>query len=353
MLKSISLQNFRSYKKSEFSFEETTLVIGPNTSGKSNLIEAIYLLSTGKSFRTDKDAQMLSFREEVGRVRGVLKDSEIEVVITNGQVNGGSQYKKFLVNGVSKRRVDFAGQLQVVLFSPQDLEIIVDSPSLRRNFLDDILEQVDRDYRLAVISYSKALRQRNALLELAQETGIRNEKQLEYWDNLVIENGNLITAKREEFINFINLSTKDIFDFAVEYDKSVISKQRLLQYKNEEMAAGVTLVGPHRDDFSIQMFNPSTSSGQATTHDIKSFGSRGQQRLAILQLKALELLFVEKILGERPTLVLDDIFSELDEDHIVLILQQIGKQQTIMTTTHREFIPKKLLKSMKIISFEK
>jgi DNA replication and repair protein RecF len=115
------------------------------------------------------------------------------------------------------------------------------------------------------------------------------------------------------------------------------------------MAAGVTLVGPHRDDFSIQMFNNSKN----TIHDIKSFGSRGQQRLAILQLKALELLFVEKVLGQRPTLILDDIFSELDEDHIVLILEQIGKQQIIMTTTHREFIPKKLLKSMKIVSFEK
>ena len=349
MLKSISLQNFRSYKKSEFSFEETTLIIGPNTSGKSNLIEAIYLLSTGKSFRTDKDVQMLKFQEEVGRVKGVLKDEEIEVVITNGQVNGGSQYKKFLVNGVSKRRVDFAGHFLAVIFSPQDLEIIVDSPSLRRNFLDEILEQVDRNYRVAAIAYVKALRQRNALLEIAQETGIRNAKQLEYWDNLVIENGNIITAKREEFISFVNSSSKDIFDFVVEYDKSVISKQRLLQYEREEMAAGVTLVGPHRDDFSIQMFNNSKN----TIHDIKSFGSRGQQRLAILQLKALELLFVEKVLGQRPTLILDDIFSELDEDHIVLILEQIGKQQIIMTTTHREFIPKKLLKSMKIVSFEK
>ena len=349
MLKSISLQNFRSYKKSEFSFEETTLVIGPNTSGKSNLIEAIYLLSTGKSFRTDKDVQMLKFQEEVGRVRGVLKDEEIEVIITNGQVNGGSQYKKFLVNGVSKRRVDFAGHFLAVIFSPQDLEIIVDSPSLRRNFLDEILEQVDRNYRVAAIAYVKALRQRNALLEIAKDSGVRNAKQLEYWDNLVIENGNIITVKREEFINFINSSAKDIFDFVVEYDKSVISKQRLLQYEREEMAAGVTLVGPHRDDFSIQMLNNSKN----TTHDIKSFGSRGQQRLAILQLKALELLFVEKVLGQRPTLILDDIFSELDEDHIVLILEQIGKQQTIMTTTHREFIPKKLLKLMKIVSFEK
>lgn len=325
------------------------MVVGPNTSGKSNLIEAIYLLSTGKSFRTDKDVQMLKFSEEVGRVKGVLKDEEIEVVITNGQVNGGSQYKKFLVNGVSKRRVDFAGHFLAVIFSPQDLEIIVDSPSLRRNFLDEILEQVDRNYRVAAIAYVKALRQRNALLEIAQETGIRNAKQLEYWDNLVIENGNIITAKREEFISFVNSSSKDIFDFVVEYDKSVISKQRLLQYEREEMAAGVTLVGPHRDDFSIQMFNNSKN----TIHDIKSFGSRGQQRLAILQLKALELLFVEKVLGQRPTLILDDIFSELDEDHIVLILEQIGKQQIIMTTTHREFIPKKLLKSMKIVSFEK
>jgi len=349
MLNSISLQNFRSYKKTEFSFEDSTLIIGPNTSGKSNLIEAIYLLSTGKSFRTDKDAQMLSFQEEVGRVKGKTEEDELEVVLTNGMVgDSGSQYKKFLVNGVAKRRVDFAGHFLSVLFSPQDLEIIVDSPSLRRNFLDQILEQVDRNYRVALIAYVKALRQRNALLELARETGTRNEKQLEYWDNLVIENGSFITAKREEFINFLNASTKDIFDFVVEYDKSVISKQRLLQYKAEEVAAGITLVGPHRDDFSIHMFG-----ADKTIHDVKFYGSRGQQRLAILQLKSLELLYVEKILGKRPALILDDIFSELDENHIVMILEEIGKQQTIMTTTHREFIPAKLLKSMKIISFVK
>jgi DNA replication and repair protein RecF len=350
VLKSISLQNFRSYKKAEFSFENSTLIIGPNTSGKSNLIEAIYLLSTGKSFRTDKDTQMLAFKEEVGRIKGVTEETELEIVLTNGKVgDNGSQYKKFLINGVARRRVDFAGHFSAVLFSPQDLEIIVASPSLRRNFLDEILEQADRNYRVALVAYVKALRQRNALLEQVRETGSRNEKQLEYWDNLVIENGNLITQKREEFINFLNLSAKEIFDFVVEYDKSVISKQRLLQYKMEEAAAGVTLVGPHRDDFSILMFNNTRN----TTHDVKFFGSRGQQRLAILQLKALELLYVEKTLGERPTLILDDIFSELDEEHIVMILEEIGKQQTIMTTTHREFIPAKLLKSMKIINFKK
>jgi len=348
MLKTIFLQNFRSYKKQEFTFESTTLVVGPNTSGKSNLVEAIYLLSTGKSFRTDKDTQMLKFSEEVGRVKGVVNDNELEVLITNGEVNGSSQYKKFLVNGVSKRRVDFAGKLLAVLFSPQDLEIIIESPSLRRNFLDEVLEQVDRNYRVATTSYTKALRQRNALLEMVQETGRRNEKQFEYWDNLVIENGNIITAKREELINFINSSAKDIFDLVVEYDKSTVSKERLLQYEREEVAAGVTLVGPHRDDFIVSMFNTGK-----TVHNVKFYGSRGQQRLAILQLKMLQLLFIENILGERPLLLLDDIFSELDEDHIQLILGEIGKQQTIITTTHEEFIPKKLLKSMKIISFER
>jgi DNA replication and repair protein RecF len=349
MLKSIALQKFRSYDKQEFSFEETTLIVGPNTSGKSNLVEAIYLLSSGKSFRTDKDTQMLEFGEEVGRVKGQITTDELEVLLTNGQVNGGSQYKKFLVNGVAKRRVDFAGKLLTVLFSPQDLEIIIESPSLRRNFLDEVLEQTDRNYRVAFIAYSKALRQRNALLEVARETGSRNEKQMEYWDNLVIENGNIITAKREEFINFINASTKDIFDCVVEYDKSLVSKERLAQYEREEVAAGVTLVGPHRDDFSVSMFN----NEDKTAHNVKFYGSRGQQRLAILQLKMLQLLFIEKILGERPLLLLDDIFSELDKGHIRLILEEIGKQQTIITTTHEEFIPKKLLKSMKIINFTK
>jgi DNA replication and repair protein RecF len=348
VLKSIALQKFRSYEKKEFNFEESTLIVGPNTSGKSNLVEAIYLLSSGKSFRTDKDVQMLKFGEEVGRVKGDIGEDELEVLITNGQVNGGSQYKKFLVNGVSKRRVDFAGKLLVVLFSPQDLEIIIESPSLRRNFLDEVLEQTDRNYRVASIAYIKALRQRNALLELAQETGHRNEKQFEYWDSLVIENGNVVTAKRQEFIDFVNASGKDIFDFVIEYDKSTISKQRLEQYEREEMAAGVTLVGPHRDDFTVSMFN-----GGKEAHNVKLYGSRGQQRLAILQLKMLQLLFIEKILGERPLLLLDDIFSELDEGHIKLILEEIGKQQTIITTTHEEFIPKKLLKSMKIIKFIK
>lgn len=344
MLKSIHLQNFRSYKKADFTFSQTsTLVVGPNTIGKSNLLEAIFLISTGKSFRTEKDAQMISLGKDIGRVSALVDDLKLEVVVTNGNVGGvKSQYKKFLVNGVAKKRVDFAGNLLSVLFSPSDLDIIVDSPSLRRNFLDNVLEQVDRDYRIASIAFTKALRQRNALLEIAKDTGVKNEKQFEYWDNLVIQNGQIITQKRQEFIDFVNDSKKDIFDFYLSYDKSIISAQRLDQYKLEEKAAGVTLVGPHRDDFSILMKGKSEE-------DVKYFGSRGQQRLAILQLKTLEILFIEKTMGKKPLLLLDDIFSELDSGHINLVLEKEGKQQTVITTTHKEFVGKSFLKHMDVI----
>lgn len=342
ILKHLSLQNFRSYEKSEFELDSGLIfIVGPNTSGKTNLIEAIFLLSTGKSFRAENYNQMIGFGKDLARVKGGVGDIELEVVITNEQ-------KKYMVNGVSKRRVDFAGHLPCVLFSPLDLDIIVDSPGLRRDFLDFVLEQVFREYRLALTSYAKALRQRNALLEKTQETGARNEKQFEYWNQILIENGGIITKKRGEFIEFVNASQKDIFDFVMFYDKSIISKERLLQYKDAELASGVTLVGPHRDDFSASMFNNT----RQVTHDIKFFGSRGQQRLTILQLKLLQLAFIENKLKERPILLLDDIFSELDNEHIKLVLEFIQDQQTIITTTHKEFVPKEVLSNASVIELK-
>ena len=348
-LEHLSLQNFRNYKKSDFHFsKDATLVVGPNTAGKTNLIEAIFFLSTGKSFRVENDEQVIKFGEGLARIRGKINSIKLEVVIVSEDFVSvrRSHQKKYFVNGVSKRRIDFMGNFFVVLFSPLDLDMIVGSPALRRNFLNNVLETTDKDYRLAILEFTKGLRQRNALLERVKETGIRDEKQFEYWDTILIQTGGQITQKREKFIEFINSGQKDIFDLAVFYDKSVISKERLLQYKASEIGAGVTLVGPHRDDFSTSMFNNTNQ----TTHDIKFFGSRGQQRLVILQMKLLELEFIEKKIGERPILLLDDIFSELDDEHINLVLEMLGKQQTIITTTHKEFVPKKILNKMQIIS---
>ncbi len=345
-LKHLSLQNFRNYEKANFEFDKKTLVIGPNTSGKSNLIEAISLLSNGKSFKTDKEIQSIQFGKDIGRVRGKAGDTGLEIVLTRGEVEGQkTPTKKFLVNGVSKRRLDFVGNLPTVIFSPLDLEIIIGSPSKRRSFMDEALEQVDFDYRVALSEYEKGIRQRNSLLDLTRKLGRRDVKQFEYWDNLVIKHGQVITKKREEFIAFLNSQEKSVFDFAVVYDKSLISYDRLLEYQEEEFLAGVTLVGPHRDDLVFEMYDDA----QRIAKDIKFFGSRGQQRLTILQLKLLQIAFFEQNRKGSPLLLLDDIFSELDERHILHVLSMLENRDTVITTTHEEFVPQKYLESAKVI----
>ncbi|HSX40696.1 MAG TPA: DNA replication and repair protein RecF [Candidatus Saccharimonadales bacterium] len=341
MLGSLHLQNFRSYKKASFEFATTTLIIGPNTAGKTNLIEAVFLLSTGKSFKGgDEDAIM--FTEEVARV----STQGLEVVFAN-QAGQGRFVKKYLVNGVSKRRADFVGNLPAVLFTPLDLELITNGPSMRRRYFDFVLEQTDSDYAHARAQYEKAIRARNRLLEEAKKRGHKSQQIFSYWDDLLIQNGQIITQKREEYTQYLNRFSKDVFDFTISYDKSVISKERLLQYDRAEVDATITLVGPHRDDFEISMFVDKEAAL------VKTFGSRGQQRLAILQLKIIELAFLEEKLGERPMLLLDDIFSELDEGHIDLVLEMIGKQQTILTTTHKEFVKNKFSKGMHVIELGK
>ena len=337
MLKSILLHNFRSYKKENFEFSpEVTLIIGKNTAGKSNLIEAIYFISHGKSFRTDKDTEAIRNGVNVAKIASETESDTLEVVLSTIPGKFG---KKLLINGVSKRKIDFIGNLPSVLFSPQDLDLITGSPGLRRNFLDEVLEQTDRDYRFASINYSKALRQRNSLLEKVKNTGFKNFSEFSYWDNLLISNGNILTNKRREFINFVNDQEKKLFDFKMIYDESTISTERLAQYKEAEEASGLTLVGPHRDDFRVEIKEGT----------VKNYGSRGQQRLSVLQLKLLQLDFLEKNLGARTTLLLDDIFSELDEGHILHVLSLVQSQQTIITTTHEEFIPQKLKRGLKII----
>ncbi len=365
ILTHLNLQNFRSYKKADFTFSpDLTIIVGPNTAGKTNLMEAVTLLAKGKTSRVEKDTQAVCFDTEIARVKGVITGSasesleilnqvqddknELEVVLTNGMVAGvAAPLRKFLVNGVPKRRVDFASHLSVVSFSPSDLDVISGSPSLRRNFLDDTLEQVDRQYRIALITYTKALRQRNALLDKVKETGQRFEQQFAYWDELLITNGQYITQKREEVIVYINSAIHDVFALSIIYDHSKISRDRLLQYEHAEQASGVTLVGPHRDDIIIDMMV--NSAKQNESRNVKSFGSRGQQRLAILQLKMLQLIYMEEKNGQRPLLLLDDIFSELDSNHITLVQGLLDKQQTIMTTTHKEFLDKKILNSAILI----
>jgi DNA replication and repair protein RecF len=279
----------------------------------------------------------VQFGHDIARVQGLVEEedgqSKLEVVVMTPETNEGRFGKKFFINGVTKSRTNYVGKLPLVAFRPEELDIVIAGPHLRRQFLDDVLETVDREYYLASIAYEKALRQRNALLDVVQETGIKNRQQFAYWDELVIRNGSVIHAKRKEFIMYLNEASKDIFPFEVIYDHSIVSSERLAHYEHAEIAAGNTLVGPHRDDFSFLM-----DVGDEK-RDIKTFGSRGQQRLVVLQLKMLQIAYVTEKIGIKPLLVLDDIFSELDSNHIDLVLDQIGDQQVILTTTHKEFLP--------------
>lgn len=343
-LKQIFLQNFRNYSQKEFSLlAGTTLIVGQNASGKTNLLEAIYLLATGKSFRAGLESEMIGYGAEISRVKGEIKSEEknnLEIILTRGEVAGERvARKKYLVNGVTKRQMDFVGCLRAVYFRPEDLELVTDSPSLRRKYLDSVLSQADREYLRSLLSYEKGLRQRNKLLERIRDEGAPRS-QLLFWDQLLIRNGEYLTRKREEFINFVNNYQLSILNYQLEYDRSIISPARLEEYANEEVAAAATLVGPHRDDFAFKLKD----------RDLHAFGSRGEQRLAILWLKLAELEFMAQAIAGRPILLLDDIFSELDKGHRNLVLEVIPHQQTIITTTDIHQVDPEFRKKLEVVN---
>lgn len=334
-IQDLFLKYFRSYKTATFQFDPmTTIIVGPNGSGKTNLLEAIILLATGKSKKAEKDEQLIRFSENSCQMKGKILSLDETVLEIRFSQMGGVVKKKYLVNDIPKRRLDFAGNLLLVHFSPFDLDITTGQPSIRRKFLDDVLEQTDFAYRNGLSLYMKALKQRNALLENVQKTGVRNERLFSYFDELVITNGTLITQKRNAFIEFLNEQERTLFPFYLHYDSSIVSQERLLKYKDAEIATGVTLVGPHRDDIQI------VTQGISGEIDVRHFASRGQQRLVALEMKLLQLQYITKKVNEKPLLLLDDIFSELDEVHIEKILTILPSFQTIITTTHEELLPK-------------
>lgn len=365
----ITLSNFRNQRKNIFSFSpEVTIIIGKNAAGKTNLIEAIYFLAIGKSFRLGRDLQAITFGQDIARINGEIFTGgdvkKLEVVVTTGEVmKVATPLKKFLVNNVSRRFVDFAGNLKCVLFWPEDMELVTDSPSLRRHYLDSVLMQVDREYRRTHISYDRGLRQRNKLLEAIRENQ-GHSHQLLFWDQLLIKQGNYLTEKREEYINYINdFALPKLADtgitYQIFYDKSIISSLRLAQYKQAEVAAGVTLVGPHRDDmiFKFQeITNLPAQAGKKQNNgefrDLSIFGSRGEQRLGVLWMKLAELAFIENKTKEKPVLLLDDIFSELDHAHREIIFDIIGDQQSILSVTDRHLIPSKYFQKGKVIELK-
>ena len=370
-LSSLNLENYRSYKKKTFSFsKEITVVVGENTVGKTNLLEAIYLLATGKSFRAEKEAEAINWSSDFAKIKAqILTENlpyeekvtkELEVIIVNqvklgqgpvrldsGQKNDGKSLKskKYLINKVAKRQIDFLGNLYAVMFSPTDLELISSSPSLRRRYLDLVLVQLAKAYRRSLHLYEKGLRQRNKLLERIRDEGV-SSGQLLFWNDLLVKNGSYLNNLRREFINFLNHLPKQGSQFSIYYDQSEISEARLKQYAQEEILAATTLVGPHRDDFRIFLEKENQSAHKI---DINLYASRGEQRMGVLWLKIGELEFLKEKTGSIPILLLDDIFSELDENHREEVLHMVSRGQTIITTTDLSRLDKPVLEKMQVI----
>lgn len=334
-LTSITLSDFRNYENRSIKFSGgVTVIAGENAKGKTNLLEAIYLLGVGESFRAKRTEEMVRFEQELGRVSGEValskKDSmTLEVVVNGGMVMGKVVNKrKYLVDGVSRRRKDILGFLPLVLFRPEDIELISGSPDVRRKFLDRLMIQVDKEYEQSLSTYEQALRRRNKILDAVRD-GTASRYSLTFWDGLLIKHGQVIQDKRRELVDFINglFKKSELFKkLKVTYDVSVISEGRLSQYADAEVAVGYTLVGPHKDDLIIK----------EGVRDLLTYGSRGEQRMAVLALKMGEIYFLEEKGKKKATLLLDDIFSELDEIHKQEVLRVMAGRQVIVTTADQE-----------------
>ncbi len=327
----LTLENFRSYSKKVFNFGEHTVVVAPNGAGKTNVLEAIYLLLTGESERAGETSEMIAFDGEIGIVSGIIENkeerTELSVVLTRGSYMGKATPKRrYLVDGISRTKAKFIGKLPVTLFRPEDMRLVEGSPPRRRRFLDESLSQAHPEYSRALSVYEASLRRRNRLLDAIREGTARRE-QLAYWDQSVIKNGNIVTDFRRDFLDALSRVKTSFGEYRIEYNASTVSPERLAQYAEAEVAVGYTLVGPHKDDFRIK--------GEHEK-DLMTYGSRGEQRLGVLFLKLASMEYVEAKLGVKSLLLLDDIFSELDATHREEVVKMMEGRQTIITSAEVE-----------------
>lgn len=348
-LKSLKLVNFRNFATAKLNFLSTTVLIGNNAQGKTNLLESIYFLATARSLRAEKDIQLIKHGEGFCRVEGEIEGTtKLEIVMQIVPEAEGKVEKRVKVNGVSRRVGDYVGNLVAVFFSPEDINLVAGAPSLRRDYLDLTLSQIDRDYKQALSTYGAALTSRNRLLKKIKE-GEAKISELDFWTEQLIESGQVVSQKRENLFKNFNQQllvlggSKSLGNFYLDYQPSPLSDEKVEQYLSREIEAAMTLIGPHRDDFLFEL------NGQ----NLAFFGSRGEQRTAVLDLKLAELNFVKGVIGSEPVLLLDDIFSELDEDHRQYVTSVIGSQQTIISAVENEQIPGSLLKEAKVVRIEK
>lgn len=417
----LDLTDFRLYERLRLALPpQLSVFVGDNASGKTSLLEVIYFLATTKSQRSNSDAELINtaavadlgappfarLLAEVERARGELS---VEIVITcdegreaNGNGNGnGLARKRIKINKVARRAVDLIGQVNVVMFSPEDMTLITSPPANRRRYLDITISQIDHRYMMHLSQYNKVLLQRNALLRQLRERQ-RNplnpavKEELRYWDDELAKAGAYIVLRRQDFL--IRLAAladpthRQLMGggptLCLDYQSKVAPTARaailpelkqprplatpelpamlphatrlsgkvqdefaaqLAAITVEEARRGVSLLGPHRDDFSF------TLGHDQEAMDIATYGSRGQQRTAILAMKLAEVTLMEQETGDTPILLLDDILSELDASRRQFLLDTVQArpdQQALITSTDLDHFTPSFLASASLFRVE-
>ena len=348
----IRLTNFRNYDELELDFNPNiNIIVGNNGQGKTNILESIYVLSLSKSNRDGYDSDMIKFEKESLSLEGKVVDNDL---IKKLRVDITPNKKRVFINNKEIHKIkDYISNFCVISFVPTDLDIIKGSPSVRRNLLNIDISQLYNNYITYLNEYNKIIKIRNDYLK---KLYINNNSDFRYLDVInekMIEKADKIYEYRFKFIEEINKNIADIYKKITglagltikydntlgldSYDKEKIKEtylKKLKKHLNQEMMQGISLIGPHRDDFTFYLDNV----------DMKVYSSQGQQRMAIIAFKISELSYYKKIIGSYPVLLLDDIFSEIDIKKRNKIINFLKKDiQTIITTTDINDISEKLL----------
>lgn len=342
-IKKVKLENFRNYDNLEVEFKKDfNLIYGNNAQGKTNILEAIYLSAIGKSFQTNKDSEMIKIGKEKAKV-----EIEYETKDREGKITVEIADKKtFFINGIKQKKIsDIIGKINIVLFYPDNIEIIKGGPAERRRFLDIMISQLKPNYIHILNKYLKTLDQRNAYLKQIKFDN-KSKDMLEIWDESLSQLSYQIYTYRSEYIQKIKEKIKVIHNKITncgqqdeKIEISFISSgksqkdfyENLLRNRENDIRKGYTSTGSHRDDFDIYI----------NDKKVNVYGSQGQQRTSVLSLKLTELNIIQDEIEEPPILLLDDFMSELDENRRNNLTNAIENNQVFITCTDKILVEEK------------
>lgn len=335
IVESLKLQNYRNYEYLNMNFDEKiNIIYGDNAQGKTNILESMYVCATSKSHRGSKDREIIRFDNDESHIKVNVKKNDMNYRIDMHLKK--NKPKGIAVNGIPiKRAVELFGILNIVFFSPEDLNIIKNGPSQRRRFIDMELSQLDKIYLDCLINYNKVVNQRNSLLKEYAFSGREDIiSSLDIWDMQLVKYGNDVIKSREKFVKEINDLVKSIHtklsgdreQLEIIYEPCVKEQDfesELVRVRDRDLKFKCTNIGPHKDDMCFLI----------NGMDVRKYGSQGQQRTAALSLKLAEIELVKQIIHDTPVLFLDDVLSELDSRRQNFLLDSIGNIQTMITCT--------------------